>query len=65
VQGLVIIEAVIDAGGNVVETRVLRGNPMLDAAAIEAVSQWRYSPPTLNGSPVSVVMTVTVNFTLD
>ena len=38
---------------------------MLDAAAIEAVRQWRYEPTLMNGVPVPIVMTVTLNFTLD
>ena len=37
---------------------------MLDDAALAAVRQWTYSPTTLNGVPVPVIMTVTVNFTL-
>jgi protein TonB len=37
---------------------------MLDGAALDAVRQWRYSPTLLNGAPVPVIMTVTVNFTL-
>jgi len=44
--------------------RVLRSIPLLDAAAIEAVRQWQYTPTLLNGVPVPVIMTVTVNFTL-
>jgi protein TonB len=39
--------------------------PKLDAAAIEAVRQWRYEPTLMNGAPVSIAMTVTVNFMLD
>jgi protein TonB len=38
---------------------------MLDSAALDAVRQWRYTPPLLNGVPVDVIMTVTVNFTLN
>jgi len=38
---------------------------MLDNAAIEAVRQWRYTPTLLNGVPVDIIMTVTVNFTLN
>jgi protein TonB len=64
VQGLIIIEATIDEGGNVVDARILRAVPMLDQAALDAVLQWKYTPPTFNGQPVSVMMTVTVNFTL-
>jgi periplasmic protein TonB len=64
VKGLVIIEATIDEQGDVVRTRVLRSVPLLDAAALEAVRQWKYTPARLNGAPVSVLITVTVNFTL-
>jgi len=44
--------------------KILRGIPLLDAAAIEAVKQWVYTPTLLNGVPVPVIMTVTVNFRL-
>jgi len=64
VQGVVIIEALIDEAGNVVNAHVLRSIPLLDAAALEAVSQWKFAPTDLNGRPVAVVMTVTVNFTM-
>jgi periplasmic protein TonB len=64
VQGVVIIEAVISTTGDVVEARVLRSQPMLDQAAIDAVRQWKYTPSLLNGVPVPVIMTVTVTFTL-
>jgi protein TonB len=43
---------------------VLRGNPLLDAAALDAVQRWVYVPTLLNGSPVSVIMTVTVRFSI-
>ena len=64
VQGVVILEAVIGQTGKVEETRVLRSIPLLDAAAIEAVKQWEFTPTLLNGVPVPVIMTVTVNFAL-
>jgi protein TonB len=64
VQGVVIIEALIDETGNVANARILRSVPLLDAAALEAVSQWQFTPTNLNGAPAAVVMTVTVNFTL-
>ena len=64
IEGIVIIEATINESGNVVNARVLRSVPLLDQAAVEAVKQWRYTPSMLNGSPVPVIMTVTVNFTL-
>ena len=64
IQGIVIIEATIDARGNVTAARVLRSMPMLDQAALDAVRQWKYTATLLNGVPVPVIMTVTVNFQL-
>jgi periplasmic protein TonB len=62
VEGIVILEATIDAGGRVVDATVLRSIPVLDEAALEAVRQWVYTPTLLNGVPTPVIMTVTVNF---
>jgi periplasmic protein TonB len=64
VQGVVILETVINERGEVGRIKVLRSVPLLDNAAITAVQQWRYTPTLLNGVPVSVLMTITVNFTL-
>ena len=64
VQGVVILEARIEPDGTVSRTRILRSIPMLDDAAAEAVRQWAFTPTLLNGQPVPLVMTVTVNFTL-
>lgn len=64
VQGIVIIEATIGADGRVQDATVLRSIPLLDSAALTAVRQWEFSPTLLNGIPVPVIMTVTVNFTL-
>jgi protein TonB len=64
VEGAVILEAVINERGGVERVRVLKSIPLLDAAAIDAVSRWRYSPTLLNGTPVAVLMTITINFTL-
>lgn len=64
IQGVVIIEAVIDPSGKVATAKVLRSVPPLDQAAIDAVLQWEFTPTLLNGAAVPVIMTVTVNFTL-
>ena len=63
-EGVVILETVIDAAGNVTSVRVLRGDPLLDQAALDAVQQWKFKPATLNGEAIPVVMTVTVQFKL-
>jgi protein TonB len=64
VSGVVILEAVLNAQGGVESVRVLRSILPLDQAAVDAVQQWRFTPALLNGQPVPVVMTITVNFTL-
>ena len=64
VSGVVTIEATIGADGKVVDARVVRSVPMLDQAALDAVRQWEYTPTLLNGVPVPVIVTVTINFTL-
>jgi protein TonB len=64
VEGAVMLEAVINERGVVERVRVLKSIPLLDAAAIDAVSRWRYTPTLLNGTPVAVLMTITINFTL-
>jgi len=64
VEGVVIVEATIGADGRVQDARVLRSVPLLDQAALDAVRQWAYTPTTLNGVAVPVVMTVTVRFQL-
>ena len=57
-----IIEAVLSRDGTVQRARVLQGVPELDESALAAVRQWLYRPTLLNGQPVEIVMTVTINF---
>ena len=64
VEGIVIIEATIDPRGRVVNATVLRGVPVLDEAALEAVRKWVYTPTLLNGVPTPIIMTVTLRFRL-
>ena len=59
-----ILEAVIDERGFVDRIRVVRSIPLLDAAAIDAVRQWRYAPTLLSGVPVQVLLTIRIDFTL-
>ncbi len=63
-EGTVIMEAVLDTTGRVTQLRVLKSELMLDQAALDAVRQWRYTPSLYGGHPVSVLMTITVRFTL-
>lgn len=64
-QGIVILEAVVDEAGLVKDVKVLRSvNPLLDYEALRAVRQWRYTPVVLNGTPVPFVLTVSLSFAL-
>jgi len=65
IQGVVVVEAVVDWEGYVREVRVLKGLPMgLDAAAKFAVMQWKFRPATRRGEPVDAYLTITVQFRL-
>jgi protein TonB len=64
VQGVVILEALLGPDGKVQDARILRSIPLLDQAALDAVKQWEFTPTLLNGSPVPVIMTATMQFTL-
>ncbi len=64
VQGVVILEATISKDGDVRDIRIITGHPLLNQAAIDAVQQWKYKPTLLNGEPVEVITTVTINFRL-
>jgi protein TonB len=66
IQGIIILETEIHPSGCVSAIRVLRGvHPALDLEAMDAVSGWSYTPTLLDGVPVPVIMTVTVNFRLN
>ena len=62
ISGTVVIDAIIDERGNVVQARAVSGHPLLVAAALRAVLQWKYEPTSLNGQPVSVELQVQVSF---
>ncbi len=64
VEGIVIIEATISRTGEVLDARVLRSQPLLNEPALAAVRQWKFTPALLNGTPLPVIMTVTVTFSL-
>lgn len=64
VEGVVILEAVVDRQGRVENVQVLRSIPLLDSAAKAAVRQWQYSPLLLNGHAERFIVTVTVSFKL-
>ncbi len=65
IQGVVILEAIIDTMGNVAQVKALKPLPLgLTESAIETVKQWQYKPATLAGKPVAVYLNLLVNFSL-
>ena len=65
VAGMVLLDILVGRDGRVLDAEVVRSIPLLDAAAIDAVLQWEFTPPLMNGNPVQAIMTVTVNFTIE
>jgi TonB family protein len=63
-NGQVVLETVIGVDGAIESVKVLKGNRPLTDAASEAVRKWRYTSTMLEGKPVPVVMTISVNFRL-
>jgi TonB family protein len=63
VQGAVILHAIISKTGTVENLQVISGPTMLVASAMDAVKQWTYKPYLLNGQPVEVETSITVNYT--
>ena len=64
-EGVVDIHIVIGTDGRVKEATRISGDPVLVTAAIDAIDQWQYEPTLLDGNPVEVDTTVTVDFRLD
>jgi periplasmic protein TonB len=62
IQGTVLLEAVINEKGDVVNVHAVQGHPLLIPEAMRTVMLWKYEPTYLNGVPYPVVMTVTVSF---
>ena len=65
IQGVVILEAIIDERGLVQNVKVLKGLPEgLSDSAVETASKWEFEPATLNGEPVPVYFNLTIRFSL-
>lgn len=62
VQDYVMLQATISKSGTIEDLKILHGHLLLNEAAIQAVKQWRYKPQMLNGEPIEVLTTITVNF---
>ena len=64
VQGDVRVDALIDATGRVTTMKIVSGPSLLQEAAKDALRQWKYQAATLDGKPVSMHLTVTIQFRL-
>lgn len=62
IEGSVVLAATIGADGKVKQVKVVSGPSLLAQAAMDAVKKWRYQPSYLNGAPVEVDSTITLNF---
>jgi TonB family protein len=61
-EGPVEMEAVIDKEGKITNLKLLKGQPVLARAAMNAVRQWRYKPYYLDGEPVEIQTQITIVF---
>ncbi|MGD1210833.1 MAG: energy transducer TonB [Candidatus Acidiferrales bacterium] len=64
IEGVVVIDAVIDEQGNIVRARVIDGPGLLVNAALAAVTHWKYEPTYLDGQAVEIETHVDVRFRL-
>ena len=63
-SGDVKLDALIGENGHVSAMKVISGPALLHQAAMDALRQWRYQAATLNGQPMAMHLTVTVQFKL-
>ena len=64
IQGDVLLQATIDTKGNLVDIKIVQGDPILVKASVDAVKKWKYRPYILNGEPVDVDTTIKIQFHL-
>jgi len=64
-EGVVVIDALVDATGKVTDMRVISGFPRLTQAAMDALRTWKYEPARLDGQPIAMHMKVRITFTVN
>ncbi len=65
IDAAVLLQVTVNERGDVSSIRVLRGHPLLNDSAVQAVRQWKYAPTLMKGSPIPVIATVAVSFKID
>jgi len=63
-EGSVLMHVTVTDAGNIADVKLVKGDPILGHAAVDAVRRWRYRPATLNGKPTQAETDVTLNFKL-
>ena len=63
-EGVVTLDALVDAAGNVAAVKALSGPMLLRQAAVDALHRWKYQPARLNGLPTSTHLQVNIAFKL-
>jgi general secretion pathway protein A len=64
IQGVVVIDALVDATGKVTDMRVISGPARLTQAAMDTLHTCKYEPARLNGQPIPLHVQVSINFGL-
>ena len=64
IEGVAVIDALVDATGKVTEMTVISGPSSLTPAAMDALRTWKYEPAQLNGQPIAMHVHVSINFSL-
>ena len=64
VQGPVVLHGTVGTDGILHDLAVVRGDPALSPAALEAVQQWRYEPYKRDGAPIAMPIDITIDFNL-
>ena len=65
IEATIVAEARITGSGTIDSLRIISGNPLFYTSVLDALKQWRYEPTLLNGEPIDVITTITVNFRLN
>jgi TonB family protein len=61
-SGTVTVDVLVDEAGNVVAAKAVSGHPLLQAAAVKAARQAKFTPTYVSGEPARISGYLTYNF---
>jgi TonB family protein len=64
VEGVVVLDVVVNKNGELAEVKVVSGPAMLTHGALDAVRQWHFKPYIVDGRPIEIESQVTMSFRL-